>query len=122
MDKTMKDRIDGLVRTRALFDFHVATKALFRNIRHDDEFSCLSKNEIHDYMRARLDQAMTEAEVEGPLTAKDYPLMINAVAYVRRHGPFDKSARAIAAGLYDLDDEGLAILDRMVSGVKDTCG
>ena len=116
MDQTMKDRIEGLVKTRALFDFTTAAKVMFRDLRHGDEFCCLSKLSIHDYMLSVLMAVMTEAEIEGPLTAKDYPLMGNAIAYVRRHNKNDKSARLIAAALYDLDAEGVAILNRIIAG------
>ena len=63
MDQAIKDRMDGLVSARALFDFHGAAKALFRDLRHSGDGH--SKNDIHDFMRSVLDVAMTEAEVEG---------------------------------------------------------
>ena len=41
--------------------------------------------------------------------------MGSAIAYIRRHGKGDSSARRIAAALYDLDDEGVVILERILA-------
>lgn len=121
MNKATKDKMEGLVSARALFELHQATKVMFRDLAFGDETDGFELDDIRAFLTTKVFSAVVEAAEDGPPKPENEPTLTCAINYVRRyvieHGYDREVAERQAITLYDLSDIGIRMLKTALPGV-----
>ncbi len=109
---TKSQQISSLVTPSVLDEFKRATQALWRDIRFEgDQFSPV---EILTFMSRKMGSFTREADLAGPITLENSPMVRAAIKYVKNRAGWAQRevAEQVAIHLYDLDAEAVRVMRR----------